>query len=108
MVKWINLILIISLFISCNSVNLAKYKSKNEAKSSFAIEKNTTISETTLTKIKDYEKINFRLVEEKSSKQNTSEENNSILYSGYCSINCSIIEIYASLTIGNLLESYPK
>ena len=44
MVKWINLILIISLFISCNSVNLAKYKSKNEAKSSFAIEKNTTIS----------------------------------------------------------------
>ena len=78
MVKWINLILIISLFISCNSVNLAKYKSKNEAKSSFAIEKNTTISETTLTKIKDFEKINFRLVEEKSSKQNTSEENNSI------------------------------
>ena len=78
MVKWINLILIISLFISCNSVNSAKYKSKNEAKSSFAIERNTTISETTLTKIKDYGKINFRLVEEKSSKQNTSEENNSI------------------------------
>ena len=39
---------------------------------------NTTISETTLTKIKDFDKINFRLVEEKSSKQNTSEENNSI------------------------------
>ena len=78
MVKWINLILIISLFISCNSVNLAKYKSKNEAKSSFNIERNTKISETTLTKIKDFEKINFRLVEEKSSKQNTSEENNSI------------------------------
>lgn len=78
MVKWINLILIISLFISCNSVNLAKYKSKNEAKSSFNVERNTTISETTLTKINDYSKINFRLVEEKSSKQNTSEENNSI------------------------------
>ena len=78
MVKWINLILIISLFISCNSVNLAKYKSKNEAKSSFIVERNRTISETTLTKIKDYGKINFRLVEEQSSKQNTSEENNSI------------------------------
>ena len=57
MVKWINLILIISLFTSCNSVNLAKYKSKNEAKSSFNVECNTTISETTLTKIKDFEKI---------------------------------------------------
>ena len=78
MVKWINLILIISLFISCNSVNLAKYKSKNEAKSSFNVEMNATISETTLTKVKDYSKINFRLVEEKSSKQNTSEENNYI------------------------------
>ena len=77
MVKWINLICF-SLFTSCNSVNLAKYKSKNEAKSSFNVECNTTISETTLTKIKDYSKINFRLVEEKSSKQNTSEENNYI------------------------------
>ena len=78
MKKLINILIISSLFLSCNAVNSAKYKSKNEAKSSFSIEKNTTISETTLTKIKDFEKINFRLVEEKSSKQNTSEENNSI------------------------------